>query len=245
MGSTVAPGVGGPEGSKVPGSPGEMWCADEVPPPAEPLFSLHGVEVVRDGRTILGPLDLEIPADGPVVIAGPSGSGKSTLLRLLDRLDVPTRGEVRFHGTPLDEISPLALRRRVAMVFQRPVLLPGSVADNLRAAAPELDDAEVAAALRSVGLDPAIAAQAAIDLSGGEAQRMGLARALATHPEVVLFDEPTSALDDASAARIEALALDLAARGTSVIWVSHDREQLARLARHVIELEGTTGGSPR
>jgi putative ABC transport system ATP-binding protein len=201
-----------------------------------PLFSLHGVTVVRDGRTILGPIDLEVPADGPVVIAGPSGSGKSTLLRLLDRLSVPTQGEVRFRGTPLDDLDPLELRRRVAMVFQRPVLLPGTVADNVREADPTLDGAGVAALLERVGLDPALAAQDAIDLSGGEAQRMGIARALATRPEVVLFDEPTSALDAASAARIEEVALDLQRHGTSVIWVSHDGAQAERLARHRIDL---------
>lgn len=202
-----------------------------------PLFSLHGVTVVRDGRTILGPIDLEVPADGPVVIAGPSGSGKSTLLRLLDRLSVPTQGEVRFRGTPLDDLDPLELRRRVAMVFQRPVLLPGSVADNVREADPTLAGAGVAALLERVGLDPALTDQEAIDLSGGEAQRMGIARALATQPEVVLFDEPTSALDADSAARIEEVALDLQRQGTSVIWVTHDPAQAARLARHRIDLE--------
>lgn len=213
-----------------------MWSAGAVTA-SGPLFSLHGVAVVRDGRTILGPIDLELPADGPVVIAGPSGSGKSTLLRLLDRLSVPTQGEVRFRGTPLDDLDPLALRRRVAMVFQRPVLLPGTVADNVREADPTMGDAPVAALLDRVGLDPGLAGQDAIDLSGGEAQRMGIARALATEPEVVLFDEPTSALDAESAARIEEVALDLQRHGTSVIWVSHDAAQAERLARHRIDLE--------
>jgi putative ABC transport system ATP-binding protein len=213
-----------------------MWFAGAVPQPDEPLFALERVQVVRDDQTILGPVDLAIPADGPVVITGPSGSGKSTLLRLLDRLDVPTHGEVRFRGTPLDALDPLDLRRRVAMVFQRPVLLAGTVADNLRVADPTLDDVAVATALDAVGLDPDLATRDAIDLSGGEAQRMGLARALATHPEVVLFDEPTSSLDADSASRIEALALELQDRGVSVIWVSHDQDQVARLARHVIEI---------
>lgn len=89
----------------------------------------------RGGRRVLGPLDLSLPTQGPIVVAGPSGSGKSSLLRLLNRLDVPAAGTIELRGQDLDAIDPLVLRRRVAMVFQRPVVFEGSVLINLREAA--------------------------------------------------------------------------------------------------------------
>ncbi|MCB1028333.1 MAG: ATP-binding cassette domain-containing protein, partial [Microthrixaceae bacterium] len=116
----------------------------------------------------------------------------------------------------------------VGMVFQRPVAFPGSVADNLRAAV-ELGDDEVAELLRRVGLDESFAPRRAADLSGGEAQRMCLARALTTRPSVLLADEPTSGLDPDAAEVLEALARRLADQGTSVLWVTHDRAQAQRL----------------
>jgi putative ABC transport system ATP-binding protein len=206
-----------------------------VPAPTEPpspLFRLRDVTVAPAGR--LGPVTLDLPAPGPVVLAGPSGSGKSTLLRLLNRLEAPATGTVALRDHDLATLDPCALRRRVAMVFQRPVPLPGTAADNLRVADPSLDDPGIVAALDRVGVAAELAARPARDLSGGEAQRLCLARSLATGPEVVLFDEPTSSLDPANAARIEDLALDLAASGTAVVWVTHDLDQLRRLARHLV-----------
>lgn len=202
----------------------------------QPLFRLEGVEVRRGGRLVLGPIDLDLPAQGPIVLSGPSGSGKSSLLRLLNRLDAPAAGTLRCRGVDVATLDPMAHRRRVAMVFQRPVVLPGTVTDNLLEASPALTPADVAAALGRVGLDPALADRPARDLSGGEAQRMCLARSLATDPEVVLFDEPTSSLDAEHATRIEELALGLEDDGITTIWVTHDGDQLERLARHVVQV---------
>ncbi|MEO6987394.1 MAG: ATP-binding cassette domain-containing protein [Aquihabitans sp.] len=179
-------------------------------------------------------MTLSIPSRGPVVVAGPSGAGKSSLLRLLNRLDAPSAGSVTYMGEDLSATNPIDHRRRVAMVFQRPVVLPGTVADNVREADPGLDDAQVAATLDRVGLDPGLADRDAQDLSGGEAQRMCLARSLATKPEVVLFDEPTSSLDPANALRIERLAVSLEEQGITSIWVTHDLDQLKRLAAHLV-----------
>ena len=204
-------------------------------PPAA-LFELEGVGVDRGGRRLLGPVDLTIPADGPVAIIGPSGSGKTTLLRLLNRLEAPTSGAVRLRGDDLATLDPRALRRRVGMVFQQPAILPGTVADNLRAGRADLADAAIERLLAHVGLDAGLAERGARELSGGEAQRMALARALTTEPEVLLLDEPTSALDPASTARIEEAVVELQAAGTAVVWVTHDRAQLARVARHVVVL---------
>ena len=188
----------------------------------------------RNGRRVLGPITLSIPGGGPVVVAGPSGAGKSSLLRLLNRLDAPSAGSVAYRGEDLSQTDPTAHRRRVAMVFQRPVVLPGTVADNLLEADPSLDDAQVVTALERVGLDPALVDRVARDLSGGEAQRMCLARSLTTNPEVVLFDEPTSSLDPANALRIERLAASLDENGITAIWVTHDLDQMRRLAAHVV-----------
>lgn len=200
------------------------------------LFELDGVTVERDGRRVLDLDRVEIPCTGATAIVGPSGSGKSTLLRLCNRLDVPTTGTVRFHGCDLAAMDPLALRREVAMVFQQPVALPGSVADNLRAGQPALTDDEVARALARVGLAPDLAERPATQLSGGERQRIALARSLATGPSVVLLDEATSALDPASAAQVEDLVRGLTASGIRAVWVSHDLEALERIADHVIVL---------
>lgn len=196
-------------------------------------FDFVDVSVVRDGRRVLDSVDVSVADHGVTVIVGPSGSGKSTLLRLCNRLSVPTSGVVRFHGVDTAEIDPLVLRRQVGMVFQTPVALGGTVADNLRVAAPDADASRIDAALARVGLD-GTAERDARSLSGGEAQRMCLARTLMAEPAFVLYDEPTSSLDPQAAASIEAIATDLAASGTPSAWVTHDLDQMQRLAHHLV-----------
>jgi putative ABC transport system ATP-binding protein len=200
-------------------------------------FELDGVSAGPvDGDPILRSIDLVIPANGVTVLAGPSGAGKSTLLRLLNRLDDPVAGEIRWRGRALTEWAPTELRRQVAMVFQRPPLFPGSVLDNLRVARADVDAERAGHVLDHVGLDPELLGQDAESLSGGEAQRMCVARALLTDPAVLLADEPTAALDRAARATVEDLGRMLADSGVAVIWVSHDTDQLRRLADHVIVL---------
>jgi len=204
---------------------------------APPLFSFESVSVgPQDARRLEG-LDAELPPGGLTVIAGPSGSGKSTLLRLCNRLEVPSVGVVLHRGLDVAQRDPLALRREVAMVFQRPVTFPGSVHDNLREADPDCDEARGAALLERAGLHVSFLARDAGELSGGEAQRACLARALATNPRVMLMDEPTSALDGRAAAVLERLAEQLVDDGVPVVWVTHSDEQLRRLADHVLLLE--------
>ncbi|MDP2712499.1 MAG: ATP-binding cassette domain-containing protein [Solirubrobacteraceae bacterium] len=202
------------------------------------LFSFESVSVGPSGARRLDGLGAELPAEGLTAIAGPSGSGKSTLLRLCNRLEVPSAGVVRHHGTDLAQRDPLELRREVAMVFQRPVTFAGTVHDNLREADPGCDAARAAELLEHVGLDAAFVSRDAGELSGGEAQRACLARALATRPRVLLMDEPTSALDDRAAAVLERLARRLVDGGTPVVWVTHSDEQLRRLADFALLLVG-------
>jgi putative ABC transport system ATP-binding protein len=203
---------------------------------AVPLFAFEGVGLERDGTRVLDDVTLDLPDAGVTVFVGVSGAGKSTLLRCCNRLEVPTSGRVLFRGEDLATLDPLAHRRRVGMVFQAPARFPGSVAANLRAVASDLSDTAAGELLDRVGLDRALLDRQADALSGGEAQRMVLARALTTGPEVLLADEPTSALDTAATRRLEQLARSVADDGLPVVWVTHDLDQVHRLADHLVVL---------
>jgi tungstate transport system ATP-binding protein len=175
-----------------------------------------------------------MPARTLTVVMGPNGAGKSLLLRLLHGLLMPKSGAVWWGGRPLDD----ELRRRQAMVFQRPVLLRRSVAANvdfvlgLRGnATPE----RTMALLDEVGLADR-AAQPARLLSGGELQRLALARAIALEPRVLFMDEPTASLDPATTAAIEAIVMRVHQRGTKIVFITHDVGQARRLADDVVFL---------
>jgi putative ABC transport system ATP-binding protein len=205
---------------------------------AAALFQFESVSVGPPGARRLDGLDVALPDRGLTVVAGPSGAGKSTLLRLCNRLEVPSAGIVRHRGTDVSARDPLGLRREIAMVFQRPVTFAGTVHDNLREADRDCDEARAAELLERSGLDASFLGRDAGELSGGEAQRACLARALATDPRVLLMDEPTSSLDGKATAVLEGLARQLVDDGTPVVWVTHSEEQLRRLADHVVLLAG-------
>ncbi len=206
---------------------------DDRPPVA---FEFSQVTVRRADRRVLDEVTAWIPAAGITVISGPSGAGKTTLLRLCNRLEVPDEGTIRYRDRPLDELDPLVLRRRVGMVFQRSVPFPGSVADNLAVAHPDAGAGEMSAALRRVALDPGLLTQEARTLSGGELQRMCLARTLVTQPETLLLDEPTSALDAQPKQVFENTARELAGQGITIVWVTHDSAQADRVADRIYQL---------
>jgi putative ABC transport system ATP-binding protein len=125
------------------------------------------------------------------------------------------------------------------MIFQRPIPFPGTVRSNLAVADASAADSAFVAVLRRVGLDPSILDRVADDLSGGEAQRMCIARTLLTKPEVILMDEPTSSLDPENRIGIEDLARELANEGIGVVWVSHDLSQVQRIADRIeVLIEG-------
>lgn len=187
-----------------------------------------------DGAVILGGVTTTVPDAGVTCLLGPSGAGKSTMLRLCNRLEVADAGEVRVRGTPVSELDPLELRRELGMVFQRPTLFPGTVRDNLAVAVPDAGEPAYRDALARAGLDPGFLDRAGDGLSGGEAQRVCVARTLLTEPAALLMDEPTSALDPAARAGIEQLARQVADGGVPIVWVTHDLEQAARIADHVV-----------
>jgi putative ABC transport system ATP-binding protein len=205
-----------------------------------PLFAFEDVVLELDGRRVLDGVRAELPDEGVTCLVGPSGSGKSTLLRLCNRLEVPTAGTVRFRGRDVADLDPLKHRRQVGMVFQRPTPFHGSVRANLLVARPEADDVALEAALERAALPASFLDRVADDLSGGEAQRMCLARTLVTEPEVLLMDEPTSSLDPEATKDLERLARQLAEQRVRIVWVSHDPEQVDRIAdaRFVVE-DGT------
>lgn len=202
------------------------------------LFAFEDVRVEVDRIPILRDVSAEIPETGVTVVVGPSGAGKSTLLRLCNRLEVPTRGRVLFEGDDVAALDPLVLRRRAGMVFQRPTLFGGTVRDNLAVAAPHAGDDAYIAALGRAELPESFLDRPADELSGGEAQRACLARMLVTGPEVLLMDEPTAALDERPRLALELLARHLADGGVPVVWVTHQLDQMRRLADHLLVVVG-------
>ncbi len=201
------------------------------------VFEFLDVVVERQGVRALDGLSAAIPSRGVTALFGPSGSGKSTLLRLCNRLEVPTSGQVLFRGEDIGGLDPLWLRRRVGMCFQRPTPFAGTVADNLRVADPDAPDARLRETMARVALTGSWLDRDASALSGGEAQRMCLARTLVAQPQVLLLDEPTSAVDAAAAEVIEHAVRELAADGIPALWVTHDPAQVERAADRVLHIE--------
>lgn len=179
-------------------------------------------------------IDLDLAPRSLTVVMGPNGAGKSLLLRLLHGLIEPTAGHVFWGGRSSSD----ELRRHQAMVFQRPILLRRSVSANIRfvlALRRNYSQHRVHAALEEVGLADR-AAQPARLLSGGEQQRLAMARALALEPQVLFLDEPTANLDPFSMAAIESIISRSHDRGTKIVLVTHDVGQARRLADDVVFL---------
>ena len=200
------------------------------------VFGFDGVGVRLGANEVLADVHLEVPGSGITAVLGPSGSGKSTLTRLTNRLLDPTSGTVELRGADVRSLDVLELRRTVGMVFQRPTLFDGTVRDNLAATGVQ-DLAEHEAMLDTVGLEAAFLDRAGDTLSGGEAQRVCLARALLMRPSVLVADEPTASLDHESVRMLERLARDLADGGVPILWVTHDLAQVERIADHRVTLE--------
>jgi len=197
----------------------------------ENLTRVVGEKVIVDG------VNLAVDAGEVMMIVGPSGAGKSSLLRLINRLDEPTAGTVYLDGRDYRELPPVELRRRVGMMMQVAYLFPGTVADNIRFGPRqrgiELSDEEIERLLSRVGLS-GFGDHDVARLSGGEAQRVALARVLANEPEVLLLDEPTSALDQESKEVVESLLEDvIREEQLTCLWVTHDLQQALRMADKV------------
>lgn len=209
------------------------------------IYRLQNVSKTYEGRRVMTVEQLKIRRGEVFSLVGPSGAGKSTLLRLLNFLEPPTTGRIRFLDVEFSvkQEMPLRLRRRVTTVFQRPILLNRSVRANvgygLRLRSEDAVAERVEQALNEVGLLD-LASQRARTLSGGEAQRVALARAIVLEPDVLLLDEPTANLDPYNVGLIEEIVQDLnRQRGTTLVLVTHNVFQAKRMADRVaLMLEG-------
>jgi tungstate transport system ATP-binding protein len=203
-----------------------------------PVYELSRVSRLYDSRLVVNIESLEIHPGEILAIVGPSGAGKSTLLRLLNFLEMPDSGTVRFHQQVVDYFHvPLQIKRAVTTVFQNPALLSGSVSSNLqfglriRGLRNGLGATEVM--LERLGLAQ-LKHSAAQTLSGGEAQRVALARALILNPQVLLLDEPTANLDPYNVEMIEGVIRELnQAHQVTMVLVTHNVFQARRLADRV------------
>jgi tungstate transport system ATP-binding protein len=189
------------------------------------------------GRRLIDGFDLTITETGISIIMGPNGAGKSVLLRLMHGLIAPTEGTILWAGMPMNR----QIMRRQAMVFQKPVLLRRSAAANityalgLRGVGRRERNSRTLQALELADLEQHAFTPARV-LSGGEQQRLCLARALSLEPDILFLDEPTASLDPVSTLAIERLLLDAKHRGIKVILVTHDVGQARRLAQDVVFL---------
>ncbi|WP_084650331.1 ATP-binding cassette domain-containing protein [Stappia stellulata] len=203
------------------------------------LMQARKLSFCPNGKPLVDTVDLDIREGRRLVVMGANGAGKSLLLRLLHGLLPPSGGEVVWQGKPLDR----AAMREQAMVFQRPVMLRRSVIANL----------QFALAVRGIGgterrrrveeaLEQArlgdLARHPARVLSGGEQQRLALARALACTPRLLFLDEPTASLDPASTLAIENLIATAHARGITIVMITHDKGQARRLGDDIAFLHG-------
>lgn len=195
--------------------------------------------------TFKGILDIEsliIPERKVTCIVGESGSGKTTLMRLLNKLISPDGGEIMYHGSPLQEINSVELRRKVVMLPQTPAIFPGTIRDNLLlglkfAEQPAVDDDGLHVALQAVHLAKQLENNAD-KLSGGEKQRLALARLLLLNADVFLLDEPSSALDDDTEQLvIEQLVRHTQAHIKTLIMVTHSKQVARKFAHYIVEIK--------
>jgi ATP-binding cassette, subfamily C, bacterial CydD len=217
-----------------------------APDPAAAPVHLRSVTLGYPGRgePVLQDVDLELAPRALTALVGPSGAGKTTLAALILRLLEPNAGEITCGGVGLAEVDPDAWREHIAWLPQHPTLFAASVADNVRLAVPQAPRTEIWRALRAARIDDVVATlprgldtrvgEGGRALSAGQAQRLGLARALIRHASLLVLDEPTAHLDEASAAAVGE-AIEEAAEGRTTLLITH-RGALAATADRVAEL---------
>ncbi|HQV95867.1 MAG TPA: ATP-binding cassette domain-containing protein [Anaerolineales bacterium] len=203
------------------------------------MIEINNLLVKRNERIVLGVEHLSISRGETLAVVGPNGAGKSTLLLILAQLLKPASGEIRFDGKSLREWNELEYRRKISFVFQSPLLLDMTVEENValgltfRGAPKEQAKAEAAKWMKSLGVE-SLSARQASQLSGGEAQRVSLARAFVLNPELLLLDEPFAALDPPTRAKLIAdLSALLAENHRAAVFVTHNLNEAAKLCHRI------------
>ena len=206
-------------------------------------LSIRNLTLSRGGATVLYDVSVDVPAGELLVVIGPSGGGKSSLLRCVNRLNDIDSGAIDLDGHSIYDLPVTELRCKVGMMFQKTAAFEGSVADNInfgaRLQGRAISGADILALMQQVSLEAELADKPASDLSGGQEQRLAIARALALNPSLLLLDEPTSSLDPIATSRVEESLMRLRQQSDlTMIWVSHSIEQARRIGSRVLLLDG-------
>lgn len=203
------------------------------------MIEIRNLLIRRNGRAVLQVDSLDIGRGETLIAVGPNGAGKSTLLLVLARLLKPARGDIRFDGRSLNHWNELAYRRRISFVFQSPLLMDMSVEQNVALGLkfrgiPKEETRERARKwMEQLGIE-SLSKRRASQLSGGEAQRVSLARALVLEPELLLLDEPFAALDPPTRVKLlEDLSTLLAETQRTAVFVTHNLSEAARLSHRI------------
>lgn len=200
-------------------------------------LNLHQACVAKKGKPLIGPVNLTLQATGCTLLLGPNGAGKTTLLRLISGLERLSSGHLNW------ACNQHTARERMGFVSQQPIMMHRSVMGNLtyplrlRRAKPKAARAQAEQAAEEIGLTNALS-RPALSLSGGEQQKLALARALITTPALLLLDEPSASLDGRATREIEHMISRAITAGTRVLMSSHDLGQARRLADDVVFLVG-------
>lgn len=196
------------------------------------LLEVKHLTYKADQRTILNNINFKLDQGETVAVVGPSGSGKSTFLKQLNNLISPTEGELLFKGKPYDEYSPEELRSKISYMMQQSELFGTTVEDNMAFPAlthhDQFDEDKANDLLNKVGLSNYSLDSKVEHMSGGERQRIAIARQLMYQPEILLLDESTSALDTQNKEKIEDIIFKLAGEGVAILWITHSNDQSMR-----------------
>jgi len=208
------------------------------------MIQIRDLLIQRNGRDVLRIDSLDIPRGETLVVVGPNGAGKSTLLLTLGHLLIPMRGEILFDGKSILKLDELEYRRRISFVFQDPLLLDMTVEQNItlglkfRGTPKEEVHERVGKWIKQLGIE-SLAKRRASQLSGGEAQRVSLARAFVLEPELLLLDEPFSSLDPPTRAKlIEDLSALLKEDHRMAVFVTHNLNEAAKLSHRIAVMVG-------
>ncbi|MEN2768945.1 phosphate ABC transporter ATP-binding protein [Ornithinibacillus xuwenensis] len=210
----------------------------------KPIVEFMNVNYSADGLHILKDISGSFPEGKITTLVGPSGAGKSTLFRLCNGLSSPSSGELQLKGKSIHEYDPISLRKNVGVALQSATMIKGTVLDNLELPL-TLQGQKIALTkaeelLQDVGLDESFLYRNAQDLSGGQRQKLSIARTLVNKPKILLLDEVTSSLDRVSQHDIEELIVKINKKyATTIIWITHNLDQALKIGHYTwVMMEG-------